>query len=138
MIRAVIDTNVLVSGLISPTRNEALILLAVHQGSLRPCLSEAIITEYAAVLARPKFSFPEKRIAALLATLRQCGEVFGPGIAQARSLDPADAEFLHSAEVAQADFIITGNKRHFPQALYGETRVVNAAELLDRITRELW
>lgn len=32
MIRAVIDTNVLVSGLLAPTGNEALILLAIHQG----------------------------------------------------------------------------------------------------------
>ena len=37
---------------ISPAGNEALILLAIHHGFVRPCLSEAIIAEYAAVLAR--------------------------------------------------------------------------------------
>jgi hypothetical protein len=37
VIRAVIDTNVLVSGLLSPTGNEALILLAIHQGLVHPC-----------------------------------------------------------------------------------------------------
>ncbi len=45
MIRAVIDTNVLISGLLSPVGNEALIVLAIHQGFVRPCLSEAIIAE---------------------------------------------------------------------------------------------
>ena len=45
MIRAVIDTNVLVSGLLSPAGNEALIVLAIHHGFVRPCLSEAIIAE---------------------------------------------------------------------------------------------
>lgn len=37
VIRAVIDTNVLVSGLLSPAGDEALILLAIHQGHVRPC-----------------------------------------------------------------------------------------------------
>ena len=75
MIRAIIDTNVLVSGLISPAGNEALIVLAIHQGFVRPCLSEAIIAEYAAVLAHPKFAFPPEEIEALLAMLQSKGEI---------------------------------------------------------------
>ena len=47
VIRAVIDTNVLVSGLLSPAGNEALILLAIHQGLVHPCFSEEILEEYA-------------------------------------------------------------------------------------------
>jgi putative PIN family toxin of toxin-antitoxin system len=62
VIRAVIDTNVLVSGLLSPSGNEALILLAIHHGLVRPCCSEDILEEYAAVLARPKFAFPPEDI----------------------------------------------------------------------------
>jgi hypothetical protein len=41
------------------------------------------------------------------------------------------------AEAAQADYIVTGNKRDFPDASYGVTRVVSAGELLDRITFEI-
>jgi putative PIN family toxin of toxin-antitoxin system len=67
VIRAVIDTNVLVSGLLRSSGNEALIILAVHQGLVRPCFSAAIVEEYAAVLARPKFSFPAEEIEALIA-----------------------------------------------------------------------
>ncbi len=78
MIRAVIDTNVLVSGLLSPAGNEALIVLGIHQGFVRPCLSEPIIAEYAAVLARPKFAFPPEQIEAVLAMLQGKGEVFRP------------------------------------------------------------
>ena len=40
----------------------------------------------------------------------------------------------YCAEAAQADYIVTGNKRDFPDAPYGVTRVVSAGELLDRIT----
>ena len=60
---AVIDTNVLVSGLLSPAGNEVQILLAVHKGLVRPCFSEEILEEYPAVLARPKFAFPPDEIA---------------------------------------------------------------------------
>jgi putative PIN family toxin of toxin-antitoxin system len=137
VIRAVIDTNVLVSGLLSPSGNEALIILAIHQGLVRPCLSEEIIEEYAAVLARRKFAFPPDEIAALIATLRGSGELFHAEASPASSPDPGDAKFLHCAKAAQADFIITGNKRHFPDTPYGPAHVVSAGELLDRITREI-
>ncbi len=73
MIRAVIDTNVVVSGLISPAGNEALILLAIHQGLVHPCFTEEILEEYAAVLARPKFAFAPDEIAAVLAMFSQAG-----------------------------------------------------------------
>jgi len=43
VIRTVIDTNVLVSGLLSPAGNEALILPAIHQGLVHPCFSRDII-----------------------------------------------------------------------------------------------
>ena len=134
MIRAVIDTNVVVSGLLSPAGNEALIMLAVRQGLLRPCFSEDILDEYAQVLARPKFAFASDEIEAMLAMFRSQGELFHPE-GQAPDLpDPGDAKFLHCAGVALAEYIVTGNKRHFPQGTYGVTRVVNAGELLDRIT----
>lgn len=137
MIRAVVDTNVLISGLLSPNGNEALILLAVHQGLLQACLSEAIFGEYERVLARPKFSFEPVQIAALLAMLRANGELFQPEGSQTTSPDPDDTKFLHCAEEAAAEFIVTGNKRDFPDAPYGMIQVVNASELLDRITAEL-
>jgi uncharacterized protein len=137
VIRAVIDTNVLVSGLLSPAGNEALILLAVHQGLVHPCFSEEILEEYAAVLARPKFAFPPDEIAALLANVLPTGRTLPPGWFGAASTDPAETKFLQCAEAAQADYIVTGNKHHFPESAYGVIRVVSAGELLDRITQEI-
>jgi len=137
VIRAVIDTNVLVSGLLSAKGNEALILLAIHQGLVRPCLSDAIVREYVDVLARPKFAFPPGEIAELLATMQRMGESITP-VGPAPTLsDPDDVKFLHCANTARAEYIVTGNKRHFPLTLDGSPRVVNAGELLDRITREI-
>jgi putative PIN family toxin of toxin-antitoxin system len=137
VIRAVIDTNVLVSGLLHPSGNEAVIVLAVYRGVVRPCFSEEILNEYAAVLARPKFAFPADEIEALMAILRDNGELFEPEESGAASPDPADTKFLQCAQAAQADFIITGNKRDFPGKTYGRARVVSAGELLDQIASEL-
>jgi putative PIN family toxin of toxin-antitoxin system len=100
-------------------------------------LSEAIIAEYAAVLARPKFAFPPEEIEAVLVMLRGKGEIFRPEESPVVSPDPADTKFLHCAQASRADFIVTGNKRDFPDGPYGTTRVVSAGELLDRITLEM-
>jgi putative PIN family toxin of toxin-antitoxin system len=137
VIRAVIDTNVLVSGLLSPKGNEALIILAIHDGFVRPCFSAEVLTEYAEVLARPKFAFSPDEIAAVLAMLHDRGEIVVPHGPAPVLPDPKDAKFLHCAEAARAEHLVTGNKRHFPQALCGAVRVVNAGELLDRITLEI-
>jgi putative PIN family toxin of toxin-antitoxin system len=107
-----------------PTGNEALILLAIHQGLVHPCFTEDIFEEYAAVLARPKFAFPPDEIAAALAMFHNQGELFQPEVSGPVSSDPADTKFLHCAQAAQADYIVTGNKRDFPDAPYGVTRVV--------------
>ena len=137
MIRVVLDTNVLVSGLLAPLGNEALSLLALHQGLLQPCFSEAILEEYRAVLARPKFGFPEEEVAALMALLLQVGTPMHPGTSTLSSPDPSDSKFLHCAEASQADFLVTGNKRHFPAETYGSTRIVSAGELLEKVAQEI-
>jgi len=137
VIRAVIDTNVLVSGLLSPAGNEAIVLLAVRQGLLRPCFSEGIMTEYAEVIARPKFRFSADEVAATLALLRERGELVAPAGPPPVLPDPDDAKFLHCAEAAGAEYLVTGNKRHFPQETCGAVRVVSAGELLDRIALEI-
>lgn len=52
-------------------------------------------------------------------------------------LHPDDDKFIACALAGNADFLVTGNKRHFPQVSSMHARVVNAAELLKFITFEL-
>src|SRR5216684_8412888 len=106
MIRAIIDTNVLVSALIAPSGNEALLLLAVKQGLVRPCFSSAILTEYSEVLARPKFGFSFAEIQALVDLLKNQGELFHPQPVSGISPDPKDDKFLACALTAQVDFVV--------------------------------
>ena len=133
MIRVVIDTNVLVSGLLTPGGNEGLFVQAVADEWIRACISNAIMDEYALVLSRPKFGFPTADVEAVLAMLRNKGELLHPAAASATSPDPTDTKFLHCALAAQADFLVTGNRRHFPQGVYGRTQIVSARQLLQQL-----
>ena len=115
VIRAVIDTNVLVSGLLSPSGNEA----SICSPSIRAWFtrfSEDILDEYAAVLARPKFGFPLGRDRGGASHVPQSRVSSFSRTSRAVSSDPADTKFLHCAHTAQADYIVTGNKRDFPDA----------------------
>jgi putative PIN family toxin of toxin-antitoxin system len=133
MIRAVLETNVVVSALLSPFGNEAQVLDAVRAGALVPCFSDEMLTEYGEVLARPKFAFAPQTIPGLLAMLRSMGAEFRPDPAPGTSPDASDEPFIACALAAHADFLVTGNKRHFPAAAYGKARVVSAKELLEQI-----
>jgi predicted nucleic acid-binding protein len=89
-------------------------------------------------LARRKFGFALDEINALIALLRSQGkEIEKPEPLLSSLPDPGDDKFLACAKAASVDFIVTGNKRHFPPRACGAIRVVNAAQLLDRITLEL-
>lgn len=131
MIRTVLDTNVLVSAPISPFGNEAQVLDAVQRGRIAPCFSPEILTEYAEVLARPKFGFARNEIDGLLGALQSNGLLFEPPPATGASPDPGDDGFIACALLANAEFIVTGNKRHFPAASCGQAKVVSARELME-------
>ncbi len=89
------------------------------------------------MLARGKFGFAADEVAAALDMFRERGELVVPtGVAPALP-DADDIAFLHWAVTAGAEFLVTGNKRHFPSEACGKVRVVNASELLDRITLEI-
>jgi hypothetical protein len=89
-------------------------------------------------LVRPKFAFPPDEIAAVLTMFRRQGEVFVPAVSAVTSSDPGDTKFLQCTEaVRDADYIVTGNRRDFPDNTSGVTPIVSAGELLDRITSEI-
>jgi putative PIN family toxin of toxin-antitoxin system len=136
VIRAVVDTNVLVSAMISSAGNEALLVMAINQGLVIPCFSAEILEEYSDVLLRPRFAFPVNEVDALLNMLRRRGQYLDPAPIGRTSPDPDDDKFIACAMAAKAVFLVTGNKRHFPETIAG-TKLVNAGELLELITLEL-
>ena|ERR1700728_1363288 len=137
MIRDVLDTNVLVSALLTPEGTEAAVLSRIIEGKLIWCVSEAVLAEYAAVLERPKFKHidPSKIDAAF--AVAHTGEMSIITRKVTRSPDEPDNRFLECAEAARVDFLITGNKRHFPKR-WKTTEIVNARDFLDAFDAVSW
>jgi putative PIN family toxin of toxin-antitoxin system len=133
MTRVVIDTNVLISALLTETGSEATVISLVRSGQIEWFVSEAILAEYDEVIQRPKFSaIRPDRIKSLIRTLNKAVVVV-PIVKSDISPDEPDNRFLECAEAAKADFLVTGNKKHFPD-LYEGTSIVNAREFLQRLS----
>lgn len=129
--RLVLDTNVLVSALLSPYRPPARVLDRLLEGSARLCYDTRIVGEYREVLARPKLGFEEQATGALVDYLEATGELVAPQPLDLFLPDAADAMFLEVAATAQADCLVTGNLRHFPADRRQGVWVVSPAELIN-------
>jgi putative PIN family toxin of toxin-antitoxin system len=134
--RIVLDTNVVVSAALQPSGLEAFVIELVATRQLHVCASNEIIEEYRDVFSRPKFSKLDGRhVSHLLALLIQEATIVYPTAEIAESPDPSDNRFLECSETAEADFLVTGNKRHFPQRWKGSL-IVNVRELLKALSIE--
>jgi uncharacterized protein len=130
--RIVLDTNVLVSALLSTKGNEFLVLRLALSGEFEIGVSTPILDEYRMVLERPKFKISRSKIETLFSQLESNANLVRPAKAVEASLDESDNRFLECAETIEAGFLITGNKRHFP-AIWKGTKIVNAREFLEAI-----
>jgi uncharacterized protein len=128
--RAVLDTNVLVSGLLKPRGNERLVIALALRRKFVALVSEPIWTEYEAVLRRRELKLRPEEVGRTLAELRKVVDFVLPTQTLADSPDESDNRFLECADAGHADYLVTGNKRHFP-ARHGETLIVNARELIE-------
>ncbi len=112
--RAVIDTNILVSALLTPKGVPAQLIAAIRSQALIPVVSESILAEYADVLSRPKFSFENSRTASLLEDMKGLALFLKPQPIPLHDLpDAGDAPFI-AAALSAGCAIITGNSKHFP------------------------
>ena len=139
MIRVVVDTNVLVAALLSPSGNPAQIIEAIRSRQLSPAYSRAVLHEYEEVLARPKFGFDPVEIDGLIRLIHEHGVPIEPHHSLSKSIphspDPDDDSLIHCAVEAQAEYIVTGNIRHFPLLAYGCVQVLQPRELLEELKK---
>jgi putative PIN family toxin of toxin-antitoxin system len=128
----VLDTNILVSAHLSPLGLEYRLFELALNRRLRLFVSAPILLEYETVLRRPKFPILPGKITESLALIRQNSTLIVPAITLTVSPDERDNRFLECAETAGAEFLVTGNRRHFP-AVWKSTRIVNAREFVASI-----
>jgi len=113
MLHAVIDTNVLVSALLSPGSNPSRVLAMVKDGRVIPCFDDRILLEYEGVLFRSKFPFNIEDILVLLTILRTIGHLAAPPPLDIPFTDESDRKFYETAKYCCAT-LITGNLKHYP------------------------
>ena len=111
---AVFDTNVIVSGLLSPHGAPGRIVDWLQQGSLQAVLDQRCAAEYEEVLGRPELHLPQKEVSVVLGRLLDNAQwvEIAPWEAASGLPDPDDAPFLECARKAGCA-LVTGNRRHF-------------------------
>ncbi|MFO8070432.1 MAG: putative toxin-antitoxin system toxin component, PIN family [Polyangia bacterium] len=131
--KVVLDTNVLVSGLLTPLGVCGGIVRMLTSDAMEPCVDSRILFEYEQVLKRPRFRIDPDRADALISYIEHASQACG-STPLARSLpDPDDDKFLEVAISAEADCLVTGNSRHYPRDLRRGLRVLSPRAFVDKM-----
>ena len=131
--RVVLDTNAIVSGLNFPG-NERLVIELALRGRFELYLSPFILGEAAGVLGR-KFDWTEERSDQALRTLGDAATVIEPRrLPEKIESGHADNRILECAVEANADYLVTGDRRHLlPIGEYQGARILNAPRFLSSL-----
>jgi putative PIN family toxin of toxin-antitoxin system len=129
-VNVVIDTNVIVSGLLKPFSPSGEIMRMVVDGKIHICYDARILLEYDDVLRRKKFGFDPALIAVLMDSIKEMGMCTMGSPLKARLPDSADEMFVEVASNSQCRLLVTGNGKHFPQKACGNVKVLTPREFL--------
>jgi putative PIN family toxin of toxin-antitoxin system len=129
--KIVLDTNVLVSGLLTPFGPSGEIVRMLFSGELILQIDARILSEYQDVLNRPKFKFNKDHIGLLLDFIKQYGQFVSSSPLQNPLPDPDDEPFLEVAIAGNVKALITGNSVHYPNLLREGIKIVSSAEFID-------
>lgn len=127
--RVVIDTNVLVSGIINPHGPPGRVVDFIVSLALTPLYDDRIFSEYRDVLLRPVFGFRRNDVSALLDFIEFSGEYITAGPVNVVLPDPDDLPFVEVAIAGMADALVTGNTKHFTARRHGVSILTPAALL---------
>ena len=132
----VLDTNVVVSGILKPFSKAASILRLVADGTIQLAYDLRILSEYRDVLSRPKFNFAKENVEAFLTQVEQEGFLASVKPFGIHLPDPDGEPFLEVAIAGRAEAIVTGNKRYFPKKEYEGVKILSLAEFLELLKEQ--
>jgi putative PIN family toxin of toxin-antitoxin system len=131
-LRLVIDTNIVVSAALKPAGPQRTVLLLAIAKPARLYVSDPIIAEYSEVLSRPELKIRKSLQRQLIDLIVRHSHSVNPSHRLQVAQDPDDNLFLECADAARADYLVTGNQRHFPR-FWKQTKVVTSREFLSII-----
>jgi len=133
MIYAVIDTNVIVSALITHNQAAATVAVVEHllSGEITPIYNEEILNEYDEVLHRPKFKLSHNDIRTLLDYIEVIGIQANRMKYDDEMPDEKDRPFYEVSLSKDDSYLVTGNLKHFPST----PKVVSPSEMIDILSK---
>jgi uncharacterized protein len=129
MLKVVLDTNVVVSGLLRQKGAPAAILDAATSKQFHCYISESLLDEYREVLNRGYLGLDQRRTARFIADFQEVAIFVVPRKKVAVARDSDDDRVLECALEARANFIVTGNIRDFPPRFHS-VRVITPRDFL--------
>jgi uncharacterized protein len=135
-LRLVIDTNILVSAALKPHGLPRTVLILAITKPARLYISREILAEYSEVLARPEFKIRKGLRQQFVQLIKNRGQLVRPTRALQVAKDVDDNKFLACADSAGADYLITGNTRHFPR-FWKKTKIITSREFMDVVAPHL-
>ncbi len=134
MIPLVLDTNVLVSGMLSSAGPPGALVGLLLDGQLMAVHCDSILEEYRDVLARPKFDLRPSEITTIVEQIQRGGLSVTPPPWPHSLPDPDDGFFLAAAAFARCP-LVTGNLKHYPARTRGGVRVLSPRDFLAELPR---
>lgn len=127
--RAVYDTNIIISAdLTDGVCRRLLYLAAFHIVDL--VASNKLLEEYEQVLSRTRFHNTPEDVVAYIRLIKQISITITTTRRIKKILDDPDNRVLECAVAGKADYIVTGNKKHFAFKEFEGVRIITPAEFL--------
>ena len=134
MIYAVVDTNVLVSALLSRHADASTVKVveAFQERKFKLLFNREIFSEYYDVLLRPRLKLPEEKVQKLISQIGSDGIASNRLHSDEHFPDPKDVVFYEVAMSKEDAYLVTGNKKHFPN----KPIVVTPAEMVEILKKQ--
>jgi len=129
----VLDTNVLVSGLLKGSSNPGIIMQQVVTGKLITAYDFRIINEYREVLLRPRFQFRKQNVDSILKVIEAEGVLIQSQPLGLVLEDPGDLPFMEVAAACKEALLVTGNQKHFKGYEAIGVKLITPADLVRRL-----
>jgi uncharacterized protein len=128
-LRLVLDSNVVVSAALKPEGLQRTVLLLALTRPARMYVTKLILEEYGEVLARRELGIPKGMRQQLLQLIGDRSYPVSPARRLEVTTDPDDNIFLECVDAARADYLVTGNLRHFPR-FWKQTKIVTSRDFV--------
>jgi len=135
-LRLVLDTNIVISAALKPEGLQRTVFLLAITKPARLYVSDTILAEYREVLARPELGIREGLRQQFLQLIAGHSHRAKPVRPIQITRDPDDNIFVECADAARADYLVTGNPRHFPK-FWKKTKIITSREFISVVAPHL-